>query len=69
METRKGVFGLATSPRPWWRKIAKHIAQATLAGKDGKVAKLEQHRRGAARLDEKEIKDEEHKWNVTRCVS
>jgi len=25
------------------------------------------HRRGAARLDEKEIKDEEHKWNVTRC--
>ena len=21
------------------------------------------------RLDEKEIKDEEHKWNVTRCVS
>lgn len=25
------------------------------------------HRRGAARLEEKELKDEEHKWNVTRC--
>ena len=27
------------------------------------------HRRGAARLDEKELKDEEHKWNVTRWIS
>ena len=40
----------------------------------GKIKKVNKrhavrHRRGAARLDEKEIKDEEHKWNVTRCVS
>lgn len=38
----------------------------------GKIKKVNKrhavrHRRGAARLEEEELKDEEHKWNVDRC--
>ena len=34
--------------------------------KKGNKRHAVRHRRGASRLDEKELKDEEHKWNVNR---
>ena len=48
------------------------LYQTILSGAGGgKIKKVNKryavrHRRGAARIDEKELKDDEHKWNVTR---
>ena len=55
--------------------IEPELYQTILNGAGGgKIKKVNKrhavrHRRGAARLEEQELKDEEHKWNVTRWVS
>ena len=44
VEIIKGVFGLATSPRLWWCKMAKQILQMEIVDEYGVTVHFTQHR-------------------------